>query len=263
MTIRVFITTKMFRRSQLLGAALFALLGIAACSESPQEAAPDLSLDLVAQVAADGAIDDLSYMNASHPADAGLPGPDGQAPNGRRRPAARDVTFFDENGARMEAYDSLLTASLAWSHTRTVEFSRGTTTGSSSRSRSMTVSGLLGIETERTHNGTGEESVSRVQVSDDAGTRSYAMQSTTSVDEVVHAVDREANPWPLSGSITRVMSVQVVNGPNGDANRSRSSTITFNGTQFATMVVDGETFEVDLAARQGQRAAQQGPRRGR
>lgn len=256
-------TRMMSMRPLMLCSTLVALFSVAACSESPQEVTPDLSLDLVAQVAADGAIDDLSYMNASHPADAGLPGPDGAGPNGRRRPAARDVSFFDVNGVEMEAYDSLLTASMSWSHSHTVEFTRGATTGSSSRSREMTVSGLLGTETERTHNGTGSGSVSRVQVSDDAGTRSYTMESATQVDEVVHAIDREASPWPLSGSITRVMTVQVVNGPNGDANRSRTSTITFNGTQFATMVVDGETFEVDLAARRGQRAAQQGPRRGR
>lgn len=246
--------------TRLTPLALAALLGTAACDESPNEAsAVDLSLDAVAQVAADGAIADLSYMAASVPGDAGAGSPGG--PGGDRGMPPRDATFFDADGNEMDRYDAELTAAISWSHERSVEFTRGQTSGSSTRTRSMTVTGLLGEETERTHNGTGTEATSRVRVSDENGTRSYTMQSTTVTGDVVRAVDREAQPWPLSGTITRATSVQVVNGPNGDANRSRTSVLTFNGTQYATMVVDGETFEVDLAARPGQRAAERGRRR--
>ncbi len=47
------------------------------------------------------------------------------------------------------------------------------------------------------------------------------------------------------------MTVVIVNGPNGDETRTRHVVITFNGTQFATMTVDGESFEVDLSTRSG------------
>ena len=41
-------------------------------------------------------------------------------------------------------------------------------------------------------------------------------------------------PYPLSGTVTRDVTVVIV-----------------NGTQFATLSVDGESFEVDLSPRDG------------
>ena len=66
-----------------------------------------------------------------------------------------------------------------------------------------------------------------------------------------HGVPREDNPYPLSGTITRDMTAVIVNGPNGDETRTRHVIITFNGTQFPTMTVNGELFEVDLSTREG------------
>ena len=67
------------------------------------------------------------------------------------------------------------------------------------------------METTRTVNGTGSSTVSRSHHSDENGDRSYDMTSTTVISDVVHAVPREENPYPLSGTITREMTAVIVN----------------------------------------------------
>ena len=117
----------------------------------------------------------------------------------------------------------------------------------------MTVSGLEGQETSRTWNGTGSGEASRSQHTDEHGDRSYDMSSTSVIEDVVRALPREENPWPLSGTITRTISVVIVNGPDGDVTREITAVLTFNGMQFVIMTVNGEDFEVDLAARESDR----------
>ena len=229
----------------LLGLATASL---AACSESPQEPdTPDPSLDAVAQAVADATLADLSLMAA------GVPGMFPATGAGAAPERGRNATFRDGDGNAMDAYDALLTASIEWSDARSRQVTRGSMTGEMSHTREMVVSGLLGEETERTHDGSGTDTHSRLKVDDVNGDRSYSMSSSVTIDAVVHAVDRQGQPWPLSGTITRIVEVDVVNGPQGDDSRQRTAVLTFDGTQFATLVVDGETYEVDLAARSGQK----------
>jgi hypothetical protein len=77
------------------------------------------------------------------------------------------------------------------------------------------------------------------------------MSGTAVIDNVVHPVPRTDDAWPLSGTITRDVTINIVNGPDGDVTKSRTVVITFNGTNLATMTVDGESFEVDLSTRSG------------
>lgn len=55
----------------------------------------------------------------------------------------------------------------------------------------------------------------------------------------------------LDVETTRTMKVTVVNGPNGDVTRDVRVVVTFDGDNTATAVVNGETYEIDLDARQG------------
>jgi hypothetical protein len=90
------------------------------------------------------------------------------------------------------------------------------------------------------------------------------MFGTSSIENVVHGVPIEDNPYPLSGSITRDMTVLIIGGKNDGETHSRLAVITFNGTQFATVTVNGETYEIDLAAHKGRgRPTRGGGRRGR
>jgi hypothetical protein len=77
------------------------------------------------------------------------------------------------------------------------------------------------------------------------------MSGTAVIDNVVHPVPRTDDAWPLSGTITREVTINVVNGPNGDVTRTRTVVITFNGTNLPIMTVDGEAFEIDLSTRSG------------
>ena len=77
------------------------------------------------------------------------------------------------------------------------------------------------------------------------------MSSTSVIEDVIHPVPRTEDAWPLSGTITRDVTINVINGPDGDVTKSRTVVITFNGTNLATMTVGGETFEVDMSTRSG------------
>jgi len=79
------------------------------------------------------------------------------------------------------------------------------------------------------------------------------MSSSSVITDVVRAVPKEENNpfvprekilYPLSGTITRDVTVVILNGRNGDETRTKHVVITFNGTQFVTMTVDGEPIEV-------------------
>ncbi len=77
------------------------------------------------------------------------------------------------------------------------------------------------------------------------------MSMTSVIEDVVHPVPRAEDAWPLSGTVTREVTINIVNGPDGDVTKSRTVVIVFNGTNLPTMTVDGESFEIDLSTRSG------------
>jgi hypothetical protein len=83
------------------------------------------------------------------------------------------------------------------------------------------------------------------------------MTGTRTMEDVVHTVPFEDNPYPLSGTITREMTVTVTTEA-GTRTHTRTVIITFNGTQYPEMTIDGEPFEVDLAAREHDRPFHEG-----
>jgi hypothetical protein len=226
------------------------LIALAACGD---KAGPDLQLESlvtfdVAVVSADAVIADVAEQGHVFPL------PDGIG----------IVTNYDALGNVQEAFDEVTTASIRIVREGIYEGGHAGWSGAVTRTRETTVTGLEGDETTRTVNGTGSSTVSRSSHSDENGDRSYNMTGTTVISDVVHAVPKEGNPYPLSGTITRDMTAVIVNGPNDDETHTRHVVITFNGTQlatlnvfygvqFATMAANGELFEVDLSIRDGRR----------
>lgn len=229
------------------GALTLSLLALAACSDTvgPDAFEDSLTLD-VAMIAADAAIDEFGDMGWLF-GGGGLQAPS-EASTGTR---TRTATFFDADGNEQEARDPLTTASIHLLVESTHEFSRDSWTGTGTRSRDLWITGLEGEETTRIVNGTGTSTVTRSQHTDADGTRTYDMSGTSVIENVVHPVPRTDEAWPLSGTITRDVTINVVNGPDGDVTKSRTVVITFNGTNLATMTVDGESFEIDLSTRSG------------
>jgi hypothetical protein len=217
-------------------------------SVEPVTAGPELGDD-VAQLVADVALQDVEMLldAAASTADS----------DGRRWRAPANAVFLDGEGEVMAAYDPDLTAAVMWSFSRERERQRGNLSGTFSRTRSLTVSGLLGAETERVHDGEGTDARTRVVIRDDQGERRYDFESAVTIDAVVHAVDREARPWPLSGTITRDVRIAVVGARGGERSAERTSVLTFDGTRYATLEVNGERREVDLAER-GERRRERG-----
>lgn len=174
----------------------------------------------------------------------------------------RQYAFFNPAGDPMQFYDPDQTASIQAQRTVDGEIEReteyGTVSGSVHHERDLTVSGLQGDEQKRTWNGTGSSEITRTQVSDERGTRSYELNTEVLVDDVEVPTwnNSDLDPWPLSGSIT--IHVQGTLTRN-DQTRSfeRTVVITFDGTQFATATVTGlngtETFTIDLAQRHARR----------
>lgn len=231
--------------------ALLTPFVLAACGDSAQEPFDDPSLDVVAEVVADAAIEDLAFMNEVIP----ISGLSVVQVPGQGTEHERTVTFYDGDGEVMPSYDALETARIEWTHRFTVQMGRGAVSGEMERNREMVISGLLGTEIVRTHNGLGTDERSRIFVNPVQGERTYDLSATVTVTDVVIAVDREAQPWPLSGTITREMIVEVGNGPQGDVTREQTTVLTFDGTQFPTLTVNGAEYEIDLDAPPGFGAA--------
>jgi hypothetical protein len=263
--------------------ALGALIVLGACSDggAPSEPKveqlnPQVNADLVA-VAADGIGEEVDMMRApGFDFRVGFFGSAGGPVLGPCNLAARTCTFtrdnltitrtltyYDASGKEMAAYDPEQTASVRIVSRIEGSVSRETDKGSWSaqvlHNRNMTVSGLQGDEQKRTWNGTGDFAMTRTVVREQ-GTRSYEIAGTLKVSEVV--VPRNNNdakdPWPLSGTIERSMTVKTTDQNGDPVTFTRKIVVTFNGTQFASATVtrrDGttETFQIDLAARKGRR----------
>ena len=224
------------------GALTLSLISLAACSDTAGlESSFEESLTLdVAMIAADATIEGFGDLGLLFGGGGGPP-PGGDA--------TRTATFFDAAGNEQETHDPLTTASIHLVIESTHEFSRDSWTGTGTRSRDLWITGLEGEETTRTVNGTGSGTVTRSQHTDADGTRTYDMSSTSVIENVVHPVLRTDDAWPLSGTITRNVTINVINGPEGDVTKTRTVVITFNGTNLVTMTVGDETFEIDMSTR--------------
>ena len=207
------------------GLALLSTFALAACNDANGPSELDQAIDDdVALVAADAVLEDLQQMYVSIGSQAAS-GVSFDVP----RDFSRTVSFFDVAGNLQDAYDPLTTASIRMLIEMSGAVERDGWTATIVRSRDVTVSGLVGEETERTWNGTSSTEVTRSQHSDENGTRTYDISAVGTIADVVRGVPRAENPWPLSGTITRSITV-VTNGPDGEVTRERTVVVTFTGS---------------------------------
>ena len=165
----------------------------------------------------------------------------------------RTCTYADSDGATQDAYDSNTTATVTVHTGISGAFSRDRWSATMDRTSDLVVSGLAGANTTMTWNGSSSGTASRVRQVDSAETRQYDMTFSGSITDVVIPVPRTETSWPLSGVIAREVTVTFTGGPRDGTTVTRSTTLEFNGTQFATLTVNGETFQVDLARRSCER----------
>jgi len=138
--------------------------------------------------------------------------------------------YRDAAGSAQSAYDSL-TASIQVVSSRQGTITHGNVTRTVHDDLDLTIRGLAGNETTRVWNGTG--SSSRAD-----GTGTFIMQSTTTLADVVVPAPFTRDAWPLSGSVTtHLVMMGGIDQP---------SVLTFNGTRYATLTVNGTSTTVDL-----------------
>lgn len=227
---------------------------VAACSSSTGPGSPDLLLDqAVASMAGEGAAQHVEMMR-------GPGGPHGfgfqadpsrfECTDGARDglTVTRTCTFKDSQGNSQTAYDPQTTASVSQHIEVNGTLDRGHMSGTVHRVSDLTVAGLAGTETSMTWNGTSSETSTRVHEAED-GQRQMDMSSNETITDVVIPVPRTDTSWPRSGTITRNVTVTFTGGPKAGTTEQRTVTITFDGTQFATVTVNGDTFTFDLAGR--------------
>lgn len=160
----------------------------------------------------------------------------------------RDYAFYDANGTMQAAYNATTTASanfhVSVTGTHTVDNGEDVV----NRDRNLTVTGLAGAETFRIWNGTGTRDDHGSRTFGDV-TRTYETSDNVTVSDVKVNLPRSSNPWPVSGSITRVISGTASvtrNGITRSFSVDRTVTITFDGTQNAMVTVGNDTYTLDL-----------------
>lgn len=160
---------------------------------------------------------------------------------------SRVVTLKDAAGDTESVYDSLLTASINIIADISGDRTHGPWSATVARHREINITGLAGIETTRAVNGTGNETVSQSRVTRNDSTRSYTIVGSSVITNVVMPVRSSdgGNGWPISGSITRMLTITLTSGPNAGKTETRTITLTFDGTSTPTASVNGQQFTID------------------
>lgn len=257
-----------------IGSALALVTLLAACSDDPtgptDNNTAQLNLD-VASAAADATAEDIDAM-ATMSGELGtitftaaLSGGPPQGPgntNGCGFGGARwncptnsangisitrSLAFFDGDGVVQEEYDVETTDMIDIEMTLEANVTRGPWTAETFRTRHLEITGLEGDEETRTVNGEGAEEISRSREgAGNSPSRSYTFEGTFTIDDVVMpVVTGNEDPWPLSGTITRIYTVTR----NDEEPVTRTVIIEFDGTATPPATVNGEPFEIDLSAR--------------
>jgi hypothetical protein len=154
-------------------------------------------------------------------------------------------------GAAQSSYSASATDSINFQTFLTGTLARDARSAWINHTRTMTVSGLAGTETQRTWNGTGVRSDSS-HVTESAIARRSKFQSVDAISNVVFKLPRSANPYPQSGSITHDITVSTTIDRAGGQNTrtaTRHVVVTFNGTSTAAMTVGTRSCTVDLVTR--------------
>jgi hypothetical protein len=162
----------------------------------------------------------------------------------------RSFEFFDASGEPMTQFNDSTTASANVSTTEAGVRPSATGADTISGSRNMSATGLLGTNTTRTWNGTGSHTDGGYYT-DSAATRTYDLSYASTFTNIVVTLPRSSNPWPTSGTITRQVNgtATVIKGSKTKSiTISRSVTITFNGSEVASMTVGSTQYLLDLAS---------------
>lgn len=205
------------------------VLAAGACSDlvdpsvSDLELAEDLaasSAEAVGQDIAEMIVNEAFSSVAASPAETAGP---------HELTVSRSRTCYDADGVEQAQCDHETTASLRIQLTIDGTIQRDNFSAIVHRTRDHVISGLLGAETSRTHNGVGT-SDDTTTITRGSRTRKVEESSTDSTVNVVFNLPHATNPWPVSGQIIRnvTATITVTGGDHTETRTiSRRIVVTF------------------------------------
>lgn len=218
-------------RSRVCSSAVIAaaVLAFGACSDLLDPSVSDLELaeDLAAS-SAEAIGQDIAEMIANEAFGSVAASP-AEARGPHDLTVSRSRTCYDANGDEQAQCDPETTASMRIQLTIDGTIQREHFSAIVHRTRDMVISGLLGQETSRTHNGVGTSNDTTTMTRGDR-TRKVEESSVDSVVNVVFNLPHATNPWPVSGQIIRNVNATItVTGGDGTETRtiSRRIVVTF------------------------------------
>lgn len=228
-----------------------AALALAACSDATQPALisdAELTADLVTS-AGDAIADQVGEL-VNTEIFAGLGGAAPQTSPPGFPPGVtvnRSRTCYDAADQPQAQCDDQTTSYIVFMLTMDGSFSRSVTGPRGSftldrtihRDHNLTISGLLGTETSRTHEGHGASSDTTefTATGNEGGSMSRTLKESAldSVQAIVFNLPRATNPWPVSGSIVRRMT-----GEATITNGTRTETRSFDRRVVVTFPADAQ-----------------------
>jgi hypothetical protein len=148
-------------------------------------------------------------------------------------------------------YDAAATDSVLFHAVLAGTLTRADRTAWLIHNRFLMVSGLGGTETQRTWHGAGSRDDS-VHVQSGGVVRTTRILSDDALNNIVYKLPHADFPFPQSGTITHEVTVSST-VPDGTEVTNRHGTrhvvATFNGTQFASVMVGTTACTLDLATR--------------
>jgi hypothetical protein len=166
----------------------------------------------------------------------------------------RTITYYDADGNAQDAFDRRTTARVVfeveglrvWSRSN----GRVTQSDSSTISRVAELTGIAGDpDTIRVWNGEGNSSRTW-SLTNPALSRTREMVGSQTTEDLIYRLPRSENPYPVSGTITRQVTVTQTKDKDGKVDTrtyTRTVVVTFDGTQFATITINGTEYTLDLA----------------
>ncbi len=233
--------------------AILGLGGLAACTDAvaPELSDPEVAQDL-ALSSGDAIALDLSELVANE-VFGGFAVAPGIAESPLEVTVTRSRTCYDEQGDAQAECDWLTTASMRIQVTMDGTRQRDNFTANIHRSRDLVISGLLGEETSRTHNGVGTAD-DTTTLQRDGFTRTVQESSIDSVVNVVFNLPHGTNPWPVSGQIIRnVNATIIITGPREETRTiSRRVVVTFppDAQGNVSIQIGSTTCTLNLVTRQ-------------
>jgi len=240
-------------RFRLLLAA--AAIGVTACTDATT---PNLISDsqVSADVAAssgDAIATDIAGLIANE-AFAGMPSaPAGLFASPPGVSETRSRTCFDAQDVQQQQCDDQTTAKVVLHWTLDGGRAGDHFSASIHRIRDLTISGLAGTETSRTHDGVGTSNDTTVFAGERI-TRTSVESAIDSVKSIVFNLPHATNPWPVSGSVVRRLTLHItVEGDNvsesRDANRRVEVIFPADAQGNVTINVNDKTCTLNLVTR--------------